>query len=73
MRKGIKSKVAGEVDIYFLPDIEAGYSIAEVLTFLGGSMPAGALMGTEFPILLNPRCESPDSLLLDMALACIRA
>jgi len=72
LRKGIKSKVAGDVDIYFLPDIEAGYSIAEVLTFLGGSMPAGALIGTKFPIILNPRCESPDSLLLDMALACIR-
>jgi len=73
LRKGIESKVAGEVDIYFLPDIEAGYSIAEVLTFLGGSMPAGALLGTRIPIVLNPRCESQNSLILDMALASIRA
>ncbi|MEN6465838.1 MAG: phosphate acyltransferase [Syntrophaceae bacterium] len=73
LRKGIKSPVAGQADIYFLPDIEAGYSIAEVLIFLGTSISAGALLGTKYPVVLNLRCESPDSLLLDMALASIRA
>jgi phosphotransacetylase len=73
LRKGIKSPVAGQADIYYLPDIEAGYSIAEVLIFLGTSISAGALLGTKYPVVLNLRCESPDSLLLDMALASIRA
>jgi len=72
-RKGLESPVAGQVDIYFFPDIEASYSIAEVLVFLGRSTPAGALMGTRFPVVLNPRFESPYSLLLDMALASIRS
>lgn len=71
-RKGVESPVAGQVDIYFLPDIEAGYSIAEVLVFLGRSTPAGALLGTGIPVVLNPRFESPYSLLLDLAIASLR-
>lgn len=71
-RKGLKSPVAGEVDIYFIPNIEAAYAIAEVLVYLAGRMPAGALMGTGFPVVLNPRFEPSRSLLLDTALAAIR-
>lgn len=72
-RKGLESAVAGQVDIYFIPNIEAAYSIAEVLTFLGGSTPAGVLMGTRFPVVLNLRFESPYSLLLNIAIASIRS
>jgi phosphate butyryltransferase len=72
LRKGIDSAVAGEADIYFLPDIEASHLIAEVLIFLGRRTPAGVLMGTRIPVVLNPRFESPRSLVLDMALASIR-
>ena len=72
-RKGLESPVAGQVDIYLLPDIESSYSIAEVLVFLGRRTLAGSLMGTRIPVVLNPRFESPDSLLLDMALASIRS
>lgn len=72
LRKGLNSTVAGQVDIYFIPNIEAAYSIAEVLVFLGGSTPAGALMGAPFPAVPNLRFESPFSLLVDTALACIR-
>lgn len=71
-RKGLESPVAGEVDIYFFPDIESSYSIAEVMVFLGKRTLAGALMGTKVPVVLNLRFESPYSLLLDMALASIR-
>ncbi len=71
-RKGLESPVAGQVDIYLLPDIEASYSIAEVLVFLGRRILAGALMGTRVPVVLNLRFESSYSLLLNMALASIR-
>ena len=73
LRKGLESSVAGRVDIYFLPNIDACYSIAEILIFLGRSTPAGALMGTGVPVVLNPRFESSYSLLLDTALASIRS
>ncbi|MGV8058713.1 MAG: phosphate acyltransferase [Smithellaceae bacterium] len=72
LRKGLESPVAGQVDIYLFPDIEASYSIAEVLVLLGRSTLAGVLMGTGLPVVLNPRFESPSSLLLDIALASIR-
>ncbi|MBP8985252.1 MAG: phosphate butyryltransferase [Syntrophobacterales bacterium] len=71
-RKGLESPVAGHADIYLLPDIEAGYSTAEVLAFLGRTTLAGALIGTEVPVILNCRFESSYSLLLDIALASLR-
>ena len=72
VRKGLESLVAGQADVYFLPNIDASYSIAEILIFLGRSTSAGALVGTRVPVVLNPRFESSASLLLDMALASIR-
>lgn len=71
-RKGLNSPVSGDVDIYFLPDIESGYSIVEVLTFLGGAKTAGALMGSKIPIILNLRFEPTDSILINIALATLR-
>jgi len=49
-RKGLESPVAGQVDIYLLPDIESSYSIAEVLVFLGRRTLAGSLMGSRIPL-----------------------
>jgi len=71
-RKGLESPVAGHADIYLLPDIEAGYSTAEVLAFFGRTTLAGTLMGTEVPVILNCRFESSYSLLLDIAIASLR-
>ncbi len=47
-RKGLESPVAGQVDVNFSPNIEANYSIAEVLVFLGRNTPAGALMERDY-------------------------
>jgi len=65
----VDSPVSGEVDIYLLPDIESGYSVVEIIVFLGKAMAAGALMGSNIPIILNLKFESTDSILLDIALA----
>lgn len=71
-RKGLESPIAGQVTIYFFPDIESSYSVTEVLVFLGRSSPAGSLLGTRLPVILNPRFESSHSLFVDIALACLR-
>ena len=71
-RKGVDSPVSGEVDIYLLPDIESGYSVVEIMVFLGKAMTAGALMGSNIPIILNLKFETTDSILLDIALATLR-
>lgn len=72
MRKGINSPVSGKVDIYLLPDIESGYCIAEVMTFLGRAKPAGTLLGSKFPVILNVKFEPVESVLIDIALSMLR-
>jgi len=71
-RKGIKSPVSGKVDIYLLPDIESGYCIAEVMTYLGRAPSAGILLGSDIPIILNLKFEPTESLVLNIALALLR-
>jgi phosphate butyryltransferase len=71
-RKGLKSPVSGEVDIYLFHDIESGYSVTELTVFLGKAQVAGALMGCEIPIILNISFETVHSLLVDIALARLR-
>jgi phosphate butyryltransferase len=71
-RKGLKSPVSGEVDIYLFHDIESGYSVTELTVFLGKAQVAGALMGCAIPIILNISFETVHSLLVDIALARLR-
>jgi phosphate butyryltransferase len=71
-RKGLKSPVSGEVDIYLFHDIESGYSVTELTVFLGKAQAAGALMGSDSPIILNISFETVHSLLVDIALARLR-
>jgi phosphate butyryltransferase len=71
-RKGVQSSVSGEVDIYLFHDIESGYSVTELTVFLGKAPAAGALMGSDVPIILNISFETAHSLLVDIALAQIR-
>ena len=52
-RKGIKSVVTGNVDIYLVPDIESGYLLAQSLVFIGKMEMAGVLMGMTKPVILN--------------------
>jgi phosphotransacetylase len=71
-RKGLKSSVSGEVDIYLFHDIESGYSVTELTVFIGKAQAAGALMGSNIPIILNMSFETVHSLLVDIALALLR-
>jgi len=71
-RKGVQSSVSGEVDIYLFHDIESGYSVTELTVFLGKASAAGALLGSDIPIILNISFETAYSLLVDIALARLR-
>ena len=71
-RKRLNSSVCGQVDIFLLPDIESGYSMVELLVFLGRANTSGALMGSDIPIVLNLGFEPADSILLDVALASLK-
>jgi phosphate butyryltransferase len=70
-RKGIKSVVTGNVDIYLVPEIESGYLLAQSLVFVGRMEMAGVLMGMTKPVILNLPFISRENRLVGIALACL--
>lgn len=52
-RKGVHSAVTGHGDIYLVPNVEAGFLMAELSVFIGKTPMACALMGTSHPVVLN--------------------
>lgn len=70
-RKGLKSVVTGNVDIYLVPEIESGYLLAQSLVFFGKMEMAGVLMGMTKPVILNLPFVSRENRLVEIALACL--
>jgi phosphate butyryltransferase len=68
-RKGLKSEVTGNVDIYLVPDIETGYLLVQALVFFGRMKTAGVLLGTVKPVILNIPFVSGENRLVEIALA----
>ncbi len=52
-RKGVHSAVTGQGDIYLVPNVEAGYLMAQLSVFIGKTPMACALMGVSHPVVLN--------------------
>jgi phosphate butyryltransferase len=70
-RKGLKSVVTGNVDIYLVPEIESGYLLAQSLVFLGKMEMAGVLMGVAKPVIVNLPFVSRENKIVEIALACL--
>ena len=70
-RKGLKSEVTGNVDIYLVPEIDTGHLLAEALVFFGRMQTAGAVMGTSSPVILKMPFVSKENRLVEIALACL--
>ncbi len=68
-RKGIRSSVTGNVDIYLVPEIDTGYLLAESLVCFGRLHTAGILMGTTNPVILDVPFISDECKLVEIALA----
>ncbi len=71
--KGIKSQVAGDVDLLLVPDIEAGNILGKALVIYGKARSAGVILGATNPIVLTSRSESAEIKLNSIALACLIA
>lgn len=71
--KGIKSDVAGDVDILLMPDIEAGNILYKTLVYLAQAKVAGIIAGAAAPIVLTSRSDSPEAKLLSIACASVVA
>lgn len=67
--KGVKSEIAGDVDILIVPEISSGNVLYKSLTYLGGALAAGVLTGTEVPVVLASRSDSEESKIYSIALA----
>jgi phosphate acetyltransferase len=71
--KGIKSEVAGRVQILVVPDLEAGNMLAKNLSFLAKADAAGIVLGARVPIILTSRADSVRSRMASCAVAVLYA
>jgi phosphate butyryltransferase len=68
-RKGVHSAVTGQGDIYLVPNVEAGFLMAELSVFIGKTPMACALMGTSHPVVLNLPFVPAENRLTEIELA----
>jgi len=66
--KGIVSPVAGDTDIFLVPDIAAGNIFVKSLIYLAGAKVGGVVVGAGAPIVLLSRSDSAAMKLYSMAL-----
>ena len=57
--KGIVSPVAGQADIFVVPDVEAGNMLAKQLEYLAEAEIAGIVLGARVPVILTSRADKP--------------
>ncbi|HPT83398.1 MAG TPA: bifunctional enoyl-CoA hydratase/phosphate acetyltransferase [Limnochordia bacterium] len=70
-QKGINSPVAGEADIFLVPEITAGNILYKSMVYVGGLSVAGVITGATCPIVLTSRADSAESKLNSIAVACL--
>lgn len=71
--KGIQSKIAGDVDLFLFPGIEAGNLVAKALIKYAKASNAGVILGATNPIVLVSRSDKAESKLNSLALASLIA
>jgi phosphate butyryltransferase len=71
--KGISSQIAGNVDIFLVPDIEAGNMVGKTLVCYAKAKMAGVILGATHPIVLVSRSDNAESKVNSLALACLLA
>lgn len=69
--KGIKSKIAGKVDMVLVPSIECGNTLCKTLTHYCHAEHTGFVVGGSIPIILVSRSDTSENKFLGMALSCI--
>jgi len=67
--KGVVSPVAGQADIFLVPDLEAGSMLVEQLEHLADAQVAGLVAGAQVPIILINRTDNTLTRLGSCALA----
>jgi phosphate acetyltransferase/phosphate butyryltransferase len=71
--KKIESQVAGDADLFILPDLNAGNMLYKSFNYVGGGDCAGLVLGAQVPIVLTSRADSLQSRMASVALAVLAA
>ena len=71
--KGIVSPVAGQADIFVVPDLEAGNMLAKQLEYLADALVVGIVLGARVPVILTSRADKTLARLGSCALALLLA
>jgi phosphotransacetylase len=69
--KGIRSEVAGDVDILLVPDLVSGNILSKDLEYLAGARLAGFVAASKVPIILTSRSDPPLARLVSCAVAAL--
>lgn len=69
--KGIKSDVAGDADVFIVPNIEAGNIFFKILNYLSDGVSAGVVIGAKAPVILPSRSDTKESKFYSIALGCL--
>lgn len=70
-KKGISSPVAGQVDIFISPNIEAANILTKAIIYFGQARNAGVVVGAKVPIILLSRADTADTKINSMALGVV--
>lgn len=67
--KNITSPVIGDVDIFLVPNLEAGNMLSKQMVLLMGALSAGMILGAKVPIILTSRADGVRSRIGSCAIA----
>jgi len=73
IHKKIDSRVAGDADLLFLPDIEVGNVLYKSLVFFANAQMGCVILGAKAPIVLTSRSDSMQAKLYSILLAAVTA
>ncbi|MBN9430793.1 MAG: bifunctional enoyl-CoA hydratase/phosphate acetyltransferase [Burkholderiales bacterium] len=67
--KKIDSRIAGDVDLLIVPDLNSGNMLYKSFNYIGGGDCAGLVVGARVPVVLTSRADSALSRIASVALA----
>ena len=67
--KGIRTAVAGDADILFMPELNSGNAVYKCFSVFGGGRVAGLIIGALCPIVLTSRADDEETKLFSLAMA----
>jgi phosphate butyryltransferase len=71
--KGLPSRITGEVDLFLVPNIDAGNMLAKSMIYYGGAKMAGVVLGALRPIVMVSRADHAEAKLNAIAMAALVA